>query len=81
MHDCYYTDTIKFSTQEISDTIKAIGWRNLCYCDVKDFPTVRAQTRRIYEDLTKRKRESAINMLVMGQKRLVELGDHMKLLY
>ncbi len=87
MHDYYltessvYTGDLEFSTKEITDTVKAIGWRNLCFCAAKDYPTVRAQTRKIYEDLTKRKRDSAVNMLVMGQKRLVELGDHMKLLY
>lgn len=71
----------RFSTDEIRKTVEAIGWRNLCCGEARDYPIVRAQMKAIYENFCKRNRESGVNKLVCGQERLVEIENKMRLLY
>lgn len=71
---------IKFSTPELDAAVRAIGWRNICYCQARDYPIVRAQLRKVYEDYCKRERSKSVNRLVMGQERLIAITDKMRLL-
>lgn len=82
MSDSFYSTggKIKFSTPELDATVKAVGWRNICYCEAREYPTVRAQLRKVYEDYCKRARSESVNRLVMGQERLIAITDQMRLL-
>lgn len=49
----------KFSTQEITDTVRNMGWSMICETPTGDMNIVRAHFRDIYQNMLKRKRERA----------------------
>lgn len=58
-----------FSTPEIAKAVFSYGWNTLQQSLAADMPTVRAQIRRIYEDVCKRSLQQANNEYVLtGEK-------------
>lgn len=82
MNDSFYQTggKIKFSTPELEATVKAIGWRNICYCSAHEYPVVRAQVRKVYEDYCRRARAKTVNKIVFNQEKLVELEEKMRMI-
>lgn len=70
MHNTPWGRRPQFSRPEITATVKAFGWQNLHEAMAADMPTIRAQLRRIYEDVCSRTKEDSNNSYVLG------LGDN-----
>lgn len=58
-----------FSRPEIAMAVESFGWYNLQTCLAEDINTVRAQLRRIYEDVCKRTAERGHNEYVLGKSK------------
>lgn len=58
-----------FSRPEIAIAVESFGWYNLQTCLAEDINTVRAQLRRIYEDVCKRTAERGHNEYVLGKSK------------
>ena len=58
-----------FSRPEITMAVESFGWYNLQTCLAEDINTVRAQMRRIYEDVCKRTAERGHNEYVLGKSK------------
>lgn len=58
-----------FSRPEIAMAVESFGWYNLQTCLAEDINTVRAQMRRIYEDVCKRTAERGHNEYVLGKSK------------
>lgn len=82
MNDSFYQTggKVKFSTPELEATVKAIGWRNICYCSAHEYPVVRAQLRKVYEDYCRRARAKTVNKIVFNQEKLVELEEKLRMI-
>lgn len=61
-----------FSRDEIRLVVERFGWRDLCFCNVKDLPIVRAQMRDMYNSICQRRHTESINEYIMGNKALIE---------
>lgn len=83
--------TPKFSTLEITIAVNRFGWRTLQETLADDMPTVRAQVRRMYDDVCRYSKEHGISQYVLGGKReelltpgrtsgLTAIGDVMAML-
>lgn len=72
MNDAFVYQKPEFSRTEIQAAVDAFGWMNLCETKIKDMPTVRAQMRRIYEDICAEAKESRVNNHVLGKGDMVE---------
>lgn len=64
-----------FSTPEITEAVKSYGWRTLQSSLAEQMPTVRAQMRRIYEDICKRSVEQRRNNYVLGESGTLLIGN------
>ena len=58
-----------FSRPEIAQAVESFGWYNLQTCLAEKIDTVRAQMRRIYEDVCKRTKEQGHNEYVLGRSK------------
>lgn len=74
MFSTQYGKQPKFSTPEISAAVKSYGWSTLINSLEADMPTVRAQVRRIYDEICQRTTEKTNNCYILGgnQEYLVE---------
>lgn len=61
--------TPTFSRPEIAVAVKRFGWRTLQETLADDMPTVRAQVRRMYDDVCRYSKEHGISQYVLGGKR------------
>ena len=55
-----------FSTPEISEAVFSFGWTTLHTAEAREMPTIRAQIRRMYEDICARRKEQANNRYAMS---------------
>lgn len=55
-----------FSTPEISEAVFSFGWTTLHTAEAREMPTIRAQIRRMYEDICARRKEKANNSYAMS---------------
>lgn len=55
-----------FSTPEISEAVFSFGWTTLHQALASEMPTIRAQIRRMYEDICARRKEKANNSYAMS---------------
>ena len=58
--------TPTFSTPEISEAVFSFGWSTLHTAEAREMPTIRAQIRRMYEDICARRKEQANNRYAMS---------------
>ena len=58
-----------FSRPEIAQAVASFGWHDLQMTLAKDMPTVRAQVRRMYEDVCKRTKERGSNEYILGKSK------------
>lgn len=58
-----------FSRIEIELAVRSFGWRDLQMTLAEDMPTVRAQVRRMYEDVCRRTKEHGHNEYVLGRNK------------
>lgn len=58
-----------FSRPEIAQAVESFGWYNLQTCLAEKIDTVRAQMRRIYEDVCKRTKEQGHNEYILGKRK------------
>lgn len=58
-----------FSTPEITKAVNSFGWNALQETLMTDMPTVRAQIRRMYDDICKRSKEQGNNDYVLHGKK------------
>lgn len=58
-----------FSRPEIAQAVASFGWHDLQMTLAEDMPTVRAQVRRMYEDVCKRTKERGSNEYVLGRNK------------
>lgn len=72
--------TPEFSRPEIKAAVDSYGWHTLQTTLEKDMATVRAQVRRIYEDLCARSIEKTSNDYVLGKTDKNLLGNNIKTL-
>ena len=56
-----------WSTPEVKATVDSYGYDNLGRCLEADMPVVWAQLRKAYEQICKRKEETAVNKYVLKQ--------------
>lgn len=56
-----------FSTPEIAETVRCIGWRHICETQVSNLNTLRAQLRDVYESVLSRKERQENISLVIAQ--------------
>ena len=56
-----------FSTSEIAETVKRLGWDTLCYMRSDEVSTVRAQFERYYKIVLHRKKERESNAWLLHQ--------------
>ena len=73
MHDTFVYGTPKFSRPEITQTVDAFGWQELCEMRTQDIPIIRAQLKAMYEGICKKNQERAVNGYVLGTTVLI--GD------
>lgn len=58
-----------FSRIEIKLAVRSFGWHDLQMTLAEDMPTVRAQVRRMYEDVCRRTKEHGHNEYVLGRNK------------
>lgn len=58
-----------FSRPEIAQAVASFGWHDLQMTLAEDMPTVRAQVRRMYEDVCKRTKERGSNEYILGKSK------------
>ena len=58
--------TPTFSTPEIAEAVFSFGWTTLHQALASEMPTIRAQIRRIYEDVCARRKEKANNSYALS---------------
>lgn len=58
-----------FSRIEIELTVRSFGWHDLQMTLAEDMSTVRAQVRRMYEDVCRRTKEHGHNEYVLGRNK------------
>ncbi|MGE1061222.1 hypothetical protein NXG27_01035 [Megasphaera paucivorans] len=58
---CFVYQAPKFSTPEIAETVKSMGWRNLCMMETRQSSTYRAQFRDTYKIACTRHSENALD--------------------
>lgn len=58
-----------FSRIEIELAVRSFGWHDLQMTLAEDMPTVRAQVRRMYEDVCRRTKEHGHNEYVLGRNK------------
>lgn len=58
----------EFSTPEIAAVVRAFGWYELCTLEADAVNTVRAQVRRMYEDVCRRATDKHMNAYLLGDK-------------
>jgi hypothetical protein len=58
-----------FSRPEIAQAVASFGWHDLQLTLAEDMPTVRAQVRRMYEDVCRRTKERSHNEYVLGKSK------------
>lgn len=58
-----------FSRPEIAQAVASFGWHDLQMTLAEDMPTVRAQVRRMYEDVCKRTKERGSNEYILGNSK------------
>jgi len=76
VHDAFVYREPVFSTPEIKQAALNMGWTSLCYLEVGEMNTARAQFRDIYNGILNRKKEKSQNIAVldmMPQKKVQEL--------
>ena len=73
LHDTFVYGTPKFSRPEITQTVDAFGWQELCEMRTQDIPIIRAQLKAMYEGICKKNQERAVNGYVLGTTVLI--GD------
>jgi len=76
VHDAFVYREPVFSTPEIKRAALNMGWTSLCYLEVGEMNTARAQFRDIYNGILNRKKEKSQNIAVLGtmpQQRVQEL--------
>jgi hypothetical protein len=76
VHDAFVYREPVFSTPEIKRAALNMGWTSLCYLEVGEMNTARAQFRDIYNGILNRKKEKAQNVAVlnmMPQQKVREL--------
>lgn len=66
MYNTPWGHTPQFSRPEITATVKAFGWKNLHEALAEAMPTIRAQLKRIYEDVCSRTKEDSANSYILG---------------
>lgn len=68
--------TPTFSTPEIAEAVYSFGWNTLHTAEAREMPTIRAQIRRMYEDICVRRKEQANNRYAMsGDKNALLRGN------
>ena len=68
--------TPTFSTPEIAEAVFCFGWTTLHTAEAREMPTIRAQIRRMYEDICARRKEQANNRYAMsGDKNALLRGN------
>lgn len=68
--------TPTFSTPEIAEAVYSFGWNTLHTAEAREMPTIRAQIRRMYEDICARRKEQANNRYAMsGDKNALLRGN------
>lgn len=68
--------TPTFSTPEIAEAVFSFGWTTLHTAEAREMPTIRAQIRRMYEDICARRKEQANNRYAMsGDKNALLRGN------
>ena len=58
-----------FSRIQTELAVRSFGWRDLQLTLAEDMPTVRAQVRRMYEDVCRRTKEHGHNEYVLGRNK------------
>lgn len=58
-----------FSRIEIELAVRSFGWHDLQMTLAEDMPTVRAQVRRMYEDVCRRTKEHGHNEYILGRNK------------
>lgn len=58
-----------FSRPEIAQAVASFGWHDLQMTLAENMPTVRAQVRRMYEDVCKRTKERGSNEYILGKSK------------
>lgn len=61
--------TPTFSRPEITAAVRNYGWNTLQASLAEDMPTVRAQVRRMYDDICRRTKERGNSLYALGGKR------------
>lgn len=67
MFNAPWGKTPTWSTPQIESAVNSIGWSNIQAVEEKNFNTMRAQIRQIYESVCKRVDESARNQYLLGK--------------
>ena len=68
--------TPTFSTPEIAEAVYSFGWNTLHTAEAREMPTIRAQIRRMYEDICARRKEQANNRYaISGDKNALLRGN------
>ena len=68
--------TPTFSTPEIAEAVYSFGWKTLHTAEARERPTIRAQIRRMYEDICARRKEQANNRYaISGDKNALLRGN------
>ena len=80
LHDNFVYGEPKFSRTEIKELVNAFGWQELCEMRTSDIPIIRAQLKKMYEDICERKKEKDVNAYVLGTAVLIDSGDTVRLM-
>lgn len=73
MHDAHYNRPPQFSTAEVAEAARKMGWRALCAAEESEMIGNRAQFIKIYESILRRKRNARENqgvINILGQENL-----------
>lgn len=76
IHNAFVYKKPKFSTPEIERAALNMGWTSLCYLEVGEMNTARAQFRDIYNGIIKREKDKKVNnevLKTLPDSRLQEL--------
>lgn len=61
-----------FSRPEITEAVKAFGWRNLCETLTKDMGIVRSQLKNMYLEICERQENAKMNSYILGKNKLLD---------
>lgn len=75
LHDVFVYGEPHFSRPEIKELVDAFGWQELCEMRTSDIPIIRAQLKKMYEDICKRHAEKDMNSYIVGTAVLIDMGD------